>query len=97
MPKSSDDYRYKVEKMRFLKNGQKDSIIYNSRITISQSPTEAYEYCVNCKSAFKWIMERYQIATYKESGIRYDPNDWANEVGNPRYILDLLLSVINEK
>ena len=24
-----------------------------------------------------------------------DPNDWAKEVGNPRYILDLLLSVIN--
>ena len=22
-------------------------------------------------------------------------NDWADEVGNPRYILDLLLSVIN--
>ena len=29
------------------------------------------------------------------SGITSDPNDWAEEVGNPRYILDLLLSVIN--
>lgn len=28
-------------------------------------------------------------------GIKNDPNDWADEVGNPRYILDLLLSVIN--
>ncbi len=39
-------------------------------------------------------MERYAITTHKESGIRNDPNDWAQEVGNPRYILDLLLSVI---
>ena len=40
-------------------------------------------------------MERYQITTHKESGIVNDPNDWAVESGKPRYILDLLLSVIN--
>ena len=40
-------------------------------------------------------MERYQVSTHKESGITNNPNDWATEVCNPRYILDLLLSVIN--
>ncbi len=50
---------------------------------------------VNGKSAIEWIMERYQVSTHKESGISNDPNDWAKEVGNPRYILDLLLSIIN--
>jgi len=40
-------------------------------------------------------MDRYQIRTDKASGIVNDPNDWADEVGNPRYILDLLLSIIN--
>jgi hypothetical protein len=40
-------------------------------------------------------MERYQVSTHKESGIVNNPNDWATETGNPRYILDLLLSVIN--
>ena len=54
-----------------------------------------YNYIVNGKSAIEWIMERYQITTHKESGIKNDPNDWAKEQGNPRYILDLLLSVIN--
>ena len=39
-------------------------------------------------------MERYQIKTDKASGITNDPNDWAQEQGKPRYILDLLLSVI---
>ena len=86
---------FKVEKMRFPKKDQKDTIHYNSSITISNIPLEAYEYVVNGKSAIEWIMERYQITTHKESQITNDPNDWAEEVGNPRYILDLLLSIIN--
>ena len=40
-------------------------------------------------------MERYQVKVDKDSGIKNDPNDWAEDVGNPRYILDLLLSIIN--
>ncbi len=86
---------FNVEKMRFPKKGQKDTILYNGYITISNIPDKAYDYVVNGKSAIEWIMERYQITTHKESGITNDPNDWAKEVGNPRYILDLLLSVIN--
>lgn len=96
---------YRVEKMRF---GKKEAIIdgktkrvddlstikYNSLVTISNIPARAYEYIVNGKSAIHWIMERYQIKTDKKSGIRNDPNDWAKEVGNDRYILDLLLSII---
>ena len=81
--------------MRFPAKGQKDTILYNSQITISDIPAKAYEYVVNGKSAIEWVMERYQVTTHTESGIKNDPNDWAEEVGNPRYILDLLLSVIN--
>jgi predicted helicase len=91
----SDTKLYRVEKMRFPKKDQKETIIYNSHITIENIPAKAYEYVVNGKSAIEWIMERYQITTHKESGIRNDPNDWATEVGNPRYILDLLLSIVN--
>lgn len=40
-------------------------------------------------------MERYKVKTDKNGGITNDPNDWAEEVGNPRYILDLRASVIN--
>lgn len=86
---------YRVQKMRFPKKDQKDSIIYNSQISIENIPAKAYQYVINGKSAIEWIMERYQITTHKESGITNDPNDWAKEVGNPRYILDLLLSIIN--
>ena len=86
---------FNVEKMRFPKKGQKDTIIYNSSIIIENIPDKAYEYIVNGKSAIEWVMERYQVSTHKESGITNDPNDWAKEVRNPRYILDLMLSVIN--
>jgi len=86
---------YKVEKMRFPKKEQKDTIIYNSRITIKNIPETAYEYVVNGKSAIEWIMERYQISKHKESGIENNPNDWSVENKKPRYILDLLLNVIN--
>ncbi len=90
----ADTGNYHVEKMRFPAKGQKGTIIYNSSITVSNIPAKAYEYVINGKSAIEWIMEHYQIAIHKESGIRNDPNDWAVEVGNPRYILDLLLSII---
>jgi predicted helicase len=91
---------YTVEKLRFPKKDQKDTIIYNNKITISNIPAKAYEYVVNGKSAIEWIMDRYKItvdlnAKGEGSGIKNDPNDWATEVGNPRYILDLLLSIIN--
>lgn len=92
---TQDTTKYLVDKMRFPKKDQKDTIIYNSRITIENIPAEAYEYIVNGKSAIEWIMERYQITTHKESGIRNNPNDWATEHNQPRYILDLLLSIIN--
>ena len=86
---------YRVEKMRFLSKTDKSKIIYNSQISIENIPAQAYEYVVNGKSAIEWIMERYQITTHKESDIINNPNDWAREQGNPRYILDLLHSVIN--
>jgi predicted helicase len=80
--------------MKFPAKGQKDTIIYNSNLSISNIPLKAYEYIVNGKSAIEWVMERYAVTTHKESGITNNPNDWAAEHDNPQYILDLLLSVI---
>ena len=80
--------------MKFPKKGEKSTIIYNDRITISNIPEEAYEYVVNGKSAIEWIMERYAITTDKASGITNNPNDWSEEHNQPRYIFDLLLRII---
>lgn len=86
---------FRVTQMKFIKKGDKSRIVYNSSITLSNIPEKAYEYIVNGKSAIEWIMESNCIGVDKASGIKNDANDWADEVGNPRYILDLLLSVIN--
>ena len=97
-PASMDEYDYyRVEKMTFPKGvkAKSDTIHYNSRIVISGIPLEAYDYVVNGKSAIDWVIERYQVTTDKNSGIVNDPNTWSQEQGKPRYILDLLLSVIH--
>ena len=49
---------------------------------------------VNGKPAIECIMERYQVTVDKDSGIRNDPNDWALEHQQPRYIVDLLKRVV---
>ena len=95
-----DEYAYyTVEKMRFpsgVKAKDKPSTIqYNGHIVVRDIPQVAYDYVVNGKSAIEWIMERYQVTIDKDSQIKNDPNDWSREHEKPRYILDLLLSVIN--
>jgi predicted helicase len=89
-----DDKDYQVEKMVFGKNKNgidKTIIIYNSKLTLSQIPLEAYEYIVNGKSALEWIMERYKVTKDKDSGIINDPNHWSE---NPRYIVDLVKRIV---
>jgi len=39
----------------------------------------------------RWVS---QITVDKDSGIRNDPNDWAHEHHQPRYILDLLKRIV---
>lgn len=88
---------FKVDKLRYAKKGMvedKSTIIYNNFIRISGIPKEAQEYIVNGRTPMGWIIDRYQVKKDKDSGLINDPNDWGKEHGNPRYILDLLLSVI---
>ena len=95
---------YKVQKMTFARptaaqksagaKWDKTRIIYNSHITISKIPPEAYEYVVNGKPAIEWVMERYQFTRDKDSGIVNDPNDWCKEHKQPRYIIDLVARVV---
>lgn len=90
---TADDFR--VEKMKFAKKGEKDTVIYNKRITIKDIPVEAYDYVVNGKPALEWVIDRQCVSTHKESGIVNDANDWAIEtMNNPAYPLELFLRVI---
>ncbi|MGA6601492.1 type ISP restriction/modification enzyme [Amycolatopsis sp. NPDC004625] len=65
-------------------------VYYN--LSISDIPERAYEYVVNGKPAIEWIIDQYQVKKDKKSGIVDDPNEFSN---NPKYIFNLLLSIIN--
>ena len=85
---------FQMEAMKFAKDGKekdKTTIFYSSRITLSGIPPEAYEYVVNGKPALEWVMERYAVMIDKDSGIKNDPNLWAED---PRYILDLIKRIV---
>jgi predicted helicase len=92
------------KKMRFGKPTPKEKaagekvdrsvVHYNDRITVSGIPEDAYRYQLGSRSAVEWIIDRYHIKTDKASGIVNDPNDWSREVGDPRYIIDLLARVV---
>ena len=94
---------FRVEKMAFAKKrdpetkklvADKSTVIYNDRIKLSGIPQDAYRYMLGSRSAVEWIIDRYQVKTDKASGIVNDPNDWSREVGDPRYIIDLLARIV---
>ncbi|MGN6127568.1 MAG: DEAD/DEAH box helicase [Humibacter sp.] len=84
---------FRVEKLKWKSKADKSTIVYNPRITISGIPEAAHRYMLGSRSALEWIIDRYQVKTDKSSGIANDPNDWSREVGNPRYIVDLIAKV----
>lgn len=93
---------YRVKQMKWGKikgktgNAAKDktTLIYNDWITVKDIPLEAQEYVVNKKSALDWVVERACVSIDKASGIVNDFNDYATEMGNDRYPLDLFLKII---
>ena len=87
---------YRVTKMAYRRKGKrmdKTQIRYNAGITLAGIPEKAHEYQLGSRSALDWIVDRYQVKTDSKSGITNDPNEWAIEIGNPRYILDLVRRV----
>ena len=87
---------YRVQKMAYAGKRpdlDRTRIVYNEGVTLSGVPEIAHEYRLGSRSALDWLIDRYQIKTDKDSGIRNDPNDWAAERGGPRYVLDLVKRV----
>ena len=96
---SSNGQNMAVKKMKHpkMRNAQgklvpdNTKIIFNDNVTISGIPERAYKYVVNGKSGISWVIDQYQIKEDKKSGIVDDPNNFSED---PKYILNLLLSVI---
>lgn len=48
---------------------------------------------LSSRSALAWLIDRYQVKKDQAFGIVNDQTDWADEAGNPRYIVDLIAKV----
>ncbi len=69
-------------------------LIYSPHLTLSGIPERAHDYKLGTRSGIDWIIDRYYIKTDKASGIVNDPNAWADEHDQPRYVLDLIGRVV---
>ena len=79
---------WRVEKMKLSKD--KTQLKYNDFLTLDGIPAEVYEYRLGNRSALEWVVDQYRVKTDKRSGIVNDPN----RESEPRYIVDLIASVI---
>ena len=98
-PAGSDPATYfRVQKMKLggtQKEPDRTTLIYNSNITVTGIPADAWDYEVNGKPALKWVMDRQAVSTHRDSGIVNDANHYATEtIGDPSYPLKLLACVI---
>ncbi|HEY9701521.1 MAG TPA: type ISP restriction/modification enzyme, partial [Allocoleopsis sp.] len=78
----------RVQKMKLSKD--KTEIIYNEYLTLKGIPPEVWSYKLGNKSALNWIIDQYQITTYKRSGIINDPNNLDDEM----YIIRLVKKIV---
>jgi predicted helicase len=63
---------YRVEKLRFGPGQDRNTIVVNAHLTLTDIPERAYEYIVNGRPAIEWVMDRYQLRVDRDSGIRND-------------------------
>ena len=71
------------------------TITYNDKFILNDIPPQAWNYKLMNKSIIELFINKHKIKTDKTSGIIHDPNDYGKEIGNPRYLLETLLRVIN--
>ncbi|MSW53159.1 MAG: hypothetical protein F2817_20015 [Actinobacteria bacterium] len=69
-------------------------IVVNDKVALRDIPDEAHRYNVGTRSAIEWLLDRYRVKLDKTSGITNDPNAWSREIGDPRYIVDLIARVV---
>jgi predicted helicase len=67
---------------------------YNEYLTLTGIPEAEALYKVGGRSPLEWIIDRYYVKADTVSGIINDPNEWLREQGNPRYVVDLIGSLV---
>ena len=79
---------FRVERMKLSKD--KTRLLYNDFLTLEGIPQEVFAYRLGPYSALEWVVNQYRVKSERRSGIVNNPND----AENPRYIVELIGSVI---
>ena len=82
-------FNLRVEKMRL--SPDKTRLKYNESLTLAGIPAEALEYRLGKRSALEWVVDQYRV---KVDTHRSEIVNDANDVENPRYIVELIGRVI---
>jgi len=85
---------YRIDKLAWVSRKDHTAIRYNAHLTISGIPEAESGYKVAGRSPLEWVLDRYQVKVDKASGILNDPNAWLREQNNPRYVADLIRSLV---
>ncbi|RCK62130.1 damage-inducible protein [Microbacterium sorbitolivorans] len=93
-PPADELERYRIEKLAWGARKDRTSLRYNAHLTLTGIPEEEALYTVGGRSPLDWILDRYQVKIDKKSGIVNDPNDWLREQNAPRYVVDLIKSLV---
>ena len=73
------------------RNKDLTTIVYNDAITLTGIPAKAHDYRLGSRSALDWLsLTATKSRPTRPASIVNDPNDWADEHDDPRYILDLV-------
>lgn len=86
--------RYAIEKMSWTKRTEHTGIKVNAHLTLTGIPEQANAYTIGGRSPLEWILDRYRIKVDKPSGIVNDPNAWLREHDDPRYVVNLIASLV---
>ncbi|MGO3233107.1 MAG: type ISP restriction/modification enzyme [Microbacterium sp.] len=85
---------YRIDKLSWISRKDHTGIRYNEHLTITGIPEIESEYKVGGRSPLEWVIDRYKVTTDAKSGIVNDPNAWLREQENPRYVVDLIRSLV---
>ena len=92
----ADYEKYEVSKIRQSDDKTK-LLFYNRQGDIFHTldiPPEVEKWQINGSTCTWWIEKMYKVTTDPKTGRINDPNDYAREYGNPRYIIELAENVI---
>lgn len=86
--------RYRIDKLSWTSRKDHTGIRYNEHLTITGIPELESEYKVGGRSPLEWVIDRYKVSVDAKSGIVNDPNAWLREQESPRYVVDLIRSLV---